>query len=253
MRKELDRIRAMGILPLPKLNFSTCHDGWLKDYHRMVSTRKYYEVVADVIRDTCEIFDSPELFHIGFDEEVPAAGKRSYLCVLRQGDLWWHDLFYTVGQVEKNGARAVMWSDQVCAERENFLKRMTKNVLLSPWYYGTDFSPENLTWKSEFEKQTNELRDVQRNLAASLPLLDRAGFDLLPCTSNWSSDAASEAMVAYCRSNIDPVHLKGLYTAPWMMMVPDYVTPKKKRKGVSRNIEGLELFAAAMDRHYPRG
>ena len=41
MRKELDRMRALGLEPLPKLNFSTCHDAWLKDYHRMISTPQY--------------------------------------------------------------------------------------------------------------------------------------------------------------------------------------------------------------------
>jgi hypothetical protein len=68
MRKELARIRSLGVEPVPKLNFSTCHDSWLKEYHRMVSTNEYYQVVADVIRDTCEIFGNPKLFHIGFDE-----------------------------------------------------------------------------------------------------------------------------------------------------------------------------------------
>ena len=30
MRKELERIRALGLEVVPKLNFSTCHDSWLK-------------------------------------------------------------------------------------------------------------------------------------------------------------------------------------------------------------------------------
>ena len=38
LRKKLDEIRALGIEPIPKLNFSACHDYWMKDYHRMVST-----------------------------------------------------------------------------------------------------------------------------------------------------------------------------------------------------------------------
>ena len=37
MRRELDRLRALGLEPIPKLNFSTAHDTWLKDYGRMVS------------------------------------------------------------------------------------------------------------------------------------------------------------------------------------------------------------------------
>ena len=91
-RAELARIRSLGMEPMPKLNFSTCHDSWLKDYHRMVSTKTYYKVVADVIADVCAIFDKPALFHLGFDEEVPVAGKNLFHATFRQGDLWWHDL-----------------------------------------------------------------------------------------------------------------------------------------------------------------
>ena len=64
VRQELARLRGIGIEPIPKLNFSTCHDAWLKEYGRMVSTPDYYRVCADVIRDVCEIFDKPRLFHL---------------------------------------------------------------------------------------------------------------------------------------------------------------------------------------------
>ena len=87
-RAELARIRALGMEPMPKLNFSTCHDSWLKDYHRMVSSQTYYKVIADIIADVCAIFDKPALFHLGFDEEVPAAGKNLFYAVYRQGELW---------------------------------------------------------------------------------------------------------------------------------------------------------------------
>ena len=236
LRKELARMRGLGLEPIPKLNFSTCHDAWLKEYHRMVSTKTYYQVVADVIRDACEIFDGPRLFHIGFDEEVPVAGKADYCMVIRQGDLWWHDLFYTIGQVEKNGARAVMWSDAICAGRETFLKRMSKGVLQAPWYYYADFSEKNLTWDPECEKQTGTW-NVQRNLAASFVELDRAGFDLLAFTSNWGCDEAAAAMVKFCRERLDPAHLKGIYTASWCRTIPE-----KHEKG----LQCLDLFAKAI-------
>ena len=97
----------------------------------MVSTKEYYQVVADVIRDTCEIFGNPKLFHIGFDEEMPIAQFNHFHSTCRQGDLWWHDLFYTVGQVETHGARAVMWSDAIWIGRDEYVKRMSKGVLQS--------------------------------------------------------------------------------------------------------------------------
>jgi len=40
--KEMERLRAIGLEPIPKMNFSTCHDAWLKDYGHQVSTPRYY-------------------------------------------------------------------------------------------------------------------------------------------------------------------------------------------------------------------
>ena len=38
MSAEVQRLKDMGFEVIPKLNFSTCHDVWLKDYSRMIST-----------------------------------------------------------------------------------------------------------------------------------------------------------------------------------------------------------------------
>ena len=246
MQKELARLRAMGLEPVPKLNFSTCHDSWLKMYHRMVSTQRYYQVVADVIRDTCEVFGHPRLFHVGFDEEMPIAAADNFCAVIRQGELWWHDLFYTIGQVEKNGSRAVMWSDAIWTGREEYLRRMSKGVLQTNWYYRSDFSAKKLAWNSEFEKKGGWGETV--NGAAAFMELEKAGFDQMPCTSNWAEDAAADALVAYCKEHIDPSRLKGFYTAPWAMTVPD----TEKKKGITKVVEGIDLFAAARDKHYPK-
>ena len=246
MQKELARMRALGLEPLPKLNFSTCHDSWLKQYHRMVSTPKYYQVVADVIRDTCEIFGSPRLFHIGYDEEMPIAMFNNFHAVSRQGDLWWHDLFYTIGQVEKNGSRAVMWSDAIWIGRKEYIKRMSKGVLQSNWYYRSDFSEKKLKWNSEFEKKGGWGETV--NGAAAFMELEKAGFDQLPCASNWAEDACADAVVKYCKEHIDPSRLKGFCMAPWEMSIPD--TADKVH--VSKVLRGLDLMGAAHHRYYSK-
>ncbi|MBR4652637.1 MAG: hypothetical protein IKO72_04690, partial [Kiritimatiellae bacterium] len=208
------------------------------NYHRMIATRKYYQVVADVIRDTCEIFGHPRLFHIGFDEEMPIAQFNHFHSVCRQGDLWWHDLFYTVGEVERHGARAVMWSDAIWVGRDEYLKKMSKRVLQSNWYYRSDFSEKKLKWDYAFEKKGGWGETV--NGAAAFQVLEDAGFDQLPCTSNWAEDASAEAVVKYCRNHIDPSRLKGFYTAPWARCIPD--TPDKMN--ITKVLRGIELFAA---------
>ena len=73
-------------------------------------------------------------------------------------------------------------------------------------------------------------------------MLADAGFDVLPCTSNWSSDAASEAMLAYCKGRVDPKRLKGFITAPWFMTIP------QQREKL---MDSVRIFAAAKRKVYP--
>ena len=184
----------------------------------MTSTRKYYKVVADLIRDVCEVFDGPRYFHLGFDEEVPIAVKGRALAVMRQGDLWWHDLRFCVNEVERNGARAIVWHDKICGGKEEFLRNMPRSVVQMPWYYGKDFSETNLSWRPEFEK--SKTWDIQKNLVAGMAVIVAAGYDVMPCTSNWSSDEATDAMLAYARKAVPAAQLKGVLTAPWRRTVP---------------------------------
>ena len=111
-QKELARLRAMGLEVIPKMNFSTCHDSWLKDYQRMVSTQKYYQVCADVIKDVVDIFrvdgKPPRFFHLGYDEETPGHQRSFELAIVRQGELWWHDFLWFAKQVESKGVRLLL-------------------------------------------------------------------------------------------------------------------------------------------------
>ena len=197
LRGELVRLRAMGLEPIPKLNFSTSHDIWLKDYSRMVSTPKYYQVCADLIRDVAELFDHPRLFHIGYDEESFGHQDRYQYAVVRQGDLWWHDFLWFVGQVEKAGMRPWIWSDFIWKHTDEFLKKMPRSVLQSNWYYGETF-------------------DAASRVPVKAYLdLERAGFDQMPTGSNYSRDGNFAGTVEFCRKNVSPDRLKGFVMAPW--------------------------------------
>ena len=144
LQKELARLRGIGIEPIPKLNFSTCHDTWLKEYGRMVSTPEYYRVCADVIRDVCEIFDKPRLLHLGYDEENFGNQRKYAYAVVRQGELWWHDFLFFVKTVEKLGMRPWIWSDYIWRHKDEFLSRMPKSVMQSNWYYRQWFDFESI-------------------------------------------------------------------------------------------------------------
>lgn len=218
-RKELARLRAMGLEPIPKLNFSTAHDTWLKEYGRQVSTPTYYKVCSDMIREVCAIFDKPRFFHLGYDEETAAHQTKYSYAVVRQGELWWHDFLFFVKEVESQGVRPWIWSDYYWNHPEEFLARMPKSVLQSNWYYGAPFEPEK-------QKAVKTYLD-----------LDKAGFDQVPTGSNWSCDTNFKGTVDFCEKNLAPERLKGFLMAPWFFTLPEWQ---------EKNLQAIAQVEAAM-------
>jgi len=136
--------------------------------------------------------------------------------VVRQGELWWHDLEFFRREVEKNGCRAWIWSDYLWHHRDEYLKRMPKSVLQSNWYYRTNFSDE-LCDRAAMEKRIMEAPWGETVAAPSAFIdLERAGFDQLPCGSIWATDDNFGALVPFCRKRIARERLKGFLMAPWL-------------------------------------
>ena len=203
-RAELARLRAMGLEPIPKLNFSTAHDTWLKDYGRQVSTEPYYRVCADMIAEVCEIFDRPRFFHLGYDEETAGHQAQYSYAVVRQGELWWHDFLFFVKEVERRGVRPWIWSDYCWNHAGEFAARMPKTVLQSNWYYGASFDPAKDAYVRAYLD------------------LDQAGFDQVPTGSNWSTDENFKGTVAFCSRHLTPARLKGFLMAPWFFTLKEW-------------------------------
>jgi hypothetical protein len=206
----------MGIEPIPKLNFSACHDIWLGEYSRMVSTDIYYGVCKDLIAEVIEIFDTPRFFHLGMDEETARHQEQMAYAVMRQHELWWHDLYFFVDQVEKGGSRAWVWSDYIWNHHDEFLKKMPKSVLQSNWYY------DNFR--------------TQRNRIKAYIDLDKHGFDQVPTGSNWAYDDNMMKTVQFGRKKLTRKRLKGFLQTPWHPTLP------KSRKP---HVQAIEQVAQA--------
>ena len=196
LKTELARVREMGLTPLPKLNFSACHDVWLKDYGRMPSTPKYYEVVANLIAELIDVFDTPPLFHLGMDEENWENQRHNQISVIRQHELWWHDLNFMVREVEKGGSRAWIWSDYLWHDPDDFLARMPKSVMQSNWYYGFEY------------------RDDIKGVKA-FDILEDAGYDQIPAGANWTDADNFRKNVVYCAEHVDESRLHGFLQTTW--------------------------------------
>ena len=197
LKAQLARMRAMGLEPIPKLNFSTTHDAWLGEYSKCVSTDTYYRVCGDLIAEVVELFSKPRFFHLGMDEETAAHQINfRYVCA-RQFGQWWHDLLFLVEQVEKSGSRAWVWSDAMWNHHDEFLAKMPTSVVQSNWYYWLTFH-----------------RQRDHRVEAYFDLEER-GFDQIPTGSIWFSPDNLEALARYCSKRLDSTQLLGFLQTPW--------------------------------------
>ena len=209
LRKKLAEARALGLEPIPKLNFSCCHHTWLKHYRRMVSTPEYYRVVADVIREVAEVFDNPRYFHLGMDEENEQNQRFREQVHIRHEALWWHDLYYYFGEAERYGCTPWVWADYCWDFPDSYLAKMPKSALQSNWYY------ERFNAYPENSRQGRAINTYR--------LLSEHGFRQVPCCSCW--DQAGSANVrqtlAFSRDQLDPASIAGFMVAPWYRVQAD--------------------------------
>lgn len=225
MRRELDRLRALGLEPIPKVNFSTTHNAWMKEWRHKVSTPEYMRTVRDIIGDVAEIFDRPRLIHIGYDEETMGHqggwGNYQYI-VVRKRELWWKDFLATVQYVRDAGSRAWCFSDQFWYEPDLFRALMPKDVVQCPW---------NCV---KHEKHPEWMGTIDE--------MGQMGFDVIADCSTYPGDAVKpdpsglkqtytpidrtkehtqvKDMMSYCREKIPSGHLKGFIVCPWVLTVP---------------------------------
>ena len=242
MRGEIARLRKMGIEAIPKLNFSTTHNGWMRQYRRMLSTPTYYRFCEDVIRDTAEIFSTPRFFHIGYDEESAQhqlnEGHFNFISA-RTGDLWKHDYLHIVGAVEKNGVRPWCWSDYGW-DHPDFYQWAPKSVLMSNWFYDEAYGG--------FEISDNNTDD--KKILQGYYDLAKHGFEQVPCGTNWcgwkrrqlkcGGDDIMGKLVKLCRRDIPAETLKGFLIAPWKALDGD-------EKNTAANLRNVELLAEALE------
>ncbi|MBR4994894.1 MAG: family 20 glycosylhydrolase [Alistipes sp.] len=244
MQTEIKRLNSLGIEVVPKLNFSTTHNGWMGDYSHMVSSKPYYRMCEEVISDVVEIFGHPRFFHIGFDEERSSFQEGQdfqYICT-RKGEYWWQDFLHIVREVEKHGSRPWMWCD-FGWNSDEFYERCPKSVIQQNWFYDE--------CHGGFDPETNTTSDAK--ILKAFKKLDDAGFDQVPCGTNWigwgrrelglDADDVIGKLVKFGRENISKEHLLGFMMGTWEI----YAWPNMTREEHFQKIfEGIDLFEEAM-------
>lgn len=216
LREELQRMRELGIEPIPKLNFSATHDTWLGEYGRMLSTGVYYEVCRNLIAEAIELFDKPRFLHLGMDEETAQHQIDHAHVTIRQHDLWWHDLNFYVNEVEKAGVRPWVWSDYEWHHPERFYEHMPRLVLQSNWYYGDKFDMPR-TRAEELQATTiDALTGSKIDRPKTYINLDMRLYDQVPTGSNFLGPRNFQRTVEYCAQFLDRQRLKGFMQTTWV-------------------------------------
>lgn len=230
LREQLDRIRALGMEPLPKLNFSTAHDAWMGPYARRVSTPEYYDFCAEIIAEVAELFGTPRLFHIGMDEETLDVQRNYPHVVLRQHALWWHDLDFLVQRVENAGSRAWMWSDYAWANPE-FLTKASPRIVQSNWHYTLNFDADESGRPHVIKLGGPDPTDTFLTYLD----LDDAGFDQVPTASTWIDDRSFASTVDFCQTRLNEEHTLGYLQSTWKRMQPEFRDIHLRSIGVVRD------------------
>jgi len=209
LRKEIKRLRSVGIEPIPKLNFSATHDVWLGPYARRVSTSEYYAVCQDLIEECIQIFETPRFFHLGMDEEAAEHQRFCEYVVVRQYDLWWHDCLFLINTVIKQGVRPWVWADYCWRHREEYIAKMPSSVLQSNWWY-------------------DEILDADRDEVKAYLWLAKAGFDQVPTTSNYNHPDNFIATLRFVQENLSKQHIVGFLHTVWKPTQFEYETDHKE-------------------------
>lgn len=162
-KKMLDKIRELGMTPVPKLDFSAAHDIWLKHYSRMLTTTPYRELVKNLIDEVCELFDNPPYFHIGMGDESNEYQKHYGFIVTRGRINFWEDVNIMLDACRKNGARPMMSSEYYTREPYLFTKNISEDVILTASYFGTILPEMDEYGRDSRSQAQKQLEELQKN------------------------------------------------------------------------------------------
>lgn len=264
VRAEVRKCRAKGIEIIPKVNFSTDHAFWLKDYYRMTSSPIYYTVCHDIIEEIYDIFEHPKYIHLGMDEENYNMLKKFDYVVFRKGELLMHDLKFLIDEVSKCGSKALIWADAFLHDPETFSKHIpTDDVVLMPWYYHSfkreHSTPVKVWWEilglqdqinyaeqPEYKQGRRYIEDRPEHVQfreTAAPYM-KYGYKYLPSPSVWGrSDYNTEEMIEYFRDGSpSDEQIVGFITSPWGTSSFDFQ---------DRTDKSIRLLAEARAKLYP--
>lgn len=211
LEQEVARIRSLGLDAVPMLDFSATHDQWLKAYGRGLCTRRYYQVVRELIDDVFSVFGKVGYFHLGMGEEYPDFQAHEYIMHVRSQPIFLHDVKYLSSCVSRHGARPWIYSDRL-ANAQDHRSDCPKEVLQSPVF-------------SDGDDRKARLRYAEG--------LSETGFDVVP------AGVLRPDPVITCRTHLYPERLKGFLAVT--------ERPCAGEANLSENLRVIDSAADALD------
>jgi len=210
LKEELQRLRGLGLNPIPKCNFSCGHSAWLKDYAYMVGTATYDQVCKDIIEELIEVFDTPDYFHLGLEEEDMQSQNLQPVAIVRAPYKKLRDAQFLFDVCRAHGVRPWIWADQRDVEAfggdEAFQAGIGRDVILSPWYY-------------DFLRNRPDACE-QYPIAKFIRDYSKLGYDLVPTGSTWSWHLNNKELMTATKRFADPKGIAGFMSASWMLTTP---------------------------------
>jgi hypothetical protein len=172
----------------------------------MKGTAKYYEVVKDLIDEVCLVFDRPSLFHLGMDEEDMPSHKKG-MTIIRCNDLWFHDLYFYMDCVEKNGVRPWIYGDYYYDHPEGFEENVPKSCVISHgWFERIILQPDGTYPKRRTYEAYRDTFEM--------------GYDQIPVSSDWTCQQnTSQQVFQYMECGYVNEHLLGFNVCPMQATV----------------------------------
>ena len=111
-------------------------------------------------------------------------------------DLWWHDFNFICDQVRRAGYTPMMWTDMFWNNKEEFIKRAPRDVVMCNWYY-------------------DKFDDLSKAEISAYTWLQDNGFSQMPTGSAWLYDDQFIDTVKHCSNIITSEKLFGYLQTVW--------------------------------------
>jgi len=263
VKEEIERCRSFGIKLIPKLNFSASHDKWLGEYERMLSTPQYYKVCKDLILEVCELFEKPEYFHLGLDEEdfEHQNVERGFNVVnLRNAGQLLYDIKFLFDCVREGGSKPMCWDSvyvKTAGGPQIFRENIDRDAAINLGYYNAlrDEHKQSIydrqitiDYYKQPQYQGMNIQYVEDDPTWVItreqmkPMLDD-GYKVLACASTCNKCKYNTMdLVEYYKNNAPDELFLGCITAPWEITMTD--------KNFDRYKESIDLLKEAKNMFY---